>query len=180
MERGPSCDVGKKLLDRVARLGVAPRGPLKRFAERGLSLHEPIARPRVLLVGEAAGIDPALGEGIAQAIFYGSVAGDYLADRLDRDDLGFEDFARVVARSRVGVDLRLRAFATPWLYGSRTRPSIEALCVRSSALARAGMSYFAGDRVPRWLLARAAGDLAAVALVALGEGRDAISRRAST
>ena len=40
----------------------------KRYAERGFSPHEPASAPRLLLVGEAAGIDPITGEGIAQAL----------------------------------------------------------------------------------------------------------------
>ena len=53
---------------------------LKQFAERGFEPGAEIAKPRVLLVGEAAGIDIATGEGIAQAIEYGALAGPYLAD----------------------------------------------------------------------------------------------------
>jgi flavin-dependent dehydrogenase len=156
-------DVGARLVARMAAMGVPSGAKLKRFAERGLALHEPMARPRALLVGEAAGIDPALGEGIAQAILYGEVAGRYLAARIDRDDLGFEDWPRVLGGSRVGVDLRLRARATPWLYGP-SRPLAERWVASSHALARAGVRYFAGERVPRRSLARAAIELAALSL----------------
>jgi menaquinone-9 beta-reductase len=152
-------DLGDRLGSRLAKLGVRAEGlRFKRFAERGLSLHEPMARPRALLVGEAAGIDPALGEGIAQAILYGAIAGPYLARCLDRGDLGFGDWPAVVRRSRVGLDLRLRAGATPWLYG-RTRAAAERWVTGSKDLALAGIRYFAGERVPRRRLVRAALDL---------------------
>jgi flavin-dependent dehydrogenase len=155
-------DVGALLLARLERLGVSGDHRLKRFAERGLALHEPMARPRALLVGEAAGIDPALGEGIAQAIFYGAAAGPYLAACLDADDLGFAGWPRALRRSRVGLDLGLRARATPWLYG-RARPLAERWVAGSRHLAVAGLRYFAGDRVPRHRLAGAALDLGAAA-----------------
>ena len=155
--RAAGPDLGARLLARLDRLGLPAVGAVrvKRFAERGLSLHEPLSRPRALLVGEAAGIDPALGEGIAQAIFYGAVAGPYLAGCLDRGDLSFQDWPRQLRRSRVGFDLRVRAAFTPWLYG-RTRPLVERWVAGSRDLATAGMHYFAGERVPRRRLAGAA------------------------
>ena len=140
-------DVGARLAARLAALGLAKGARVKRFAERGLVMHEPLSRPRALLVGEAAGIDPVLGEGIAQAIFYGSVAGPYLARCLGRGDLHFADWRRAIARSWVGVDLGIRARMTPFIYG-RTRPLAEQWVVRSHDLAIAGMKYFAGERVP--------------------------------
>jgi flavin-dependent dehydrogenase len=154
----PTIDVGARLAARLASLGVAGGARIKRFAERGLTLHEPLARPRALLVGEAAGIDPALGEGIAQAIFYGAAAGPYLARRLERDDLAFADWPDDLSRSRVGLDLRIRTWVTPWLYG-RSRPVAERWVSGSRNLAHAGMRYFAGERVPRADLAAAAIEL---------------------
>ena len=156
-------DVGALLLARLDRMGLDGGFKLKRFSERGLSLHEPLARPRALLVGEAAGIDPALGEGIAQAIFYGATAGPYLARCLDRGDLSFADWPDALRRSRVGLDLRIRAAFTPWLYG-RARPFMEGWAARSPDLAVAGMRYWAGERVPRLRLLGAA--LSAVAVAA--------------
>jgi flavin-dependent dehydrogenase len=154
-------DVSARLRARLERAGLASDVPLKRFSERGLSLHEPLSRPRALLVGEAAGIDPVLGEGIAQAIFYGAIAGSFLARSLDRDDLGFGDWPRELRRSRLGLDLRLRAAFLPWLYGRR-RPIVEQWVGDSRDLALAGMRYFAGDHVPRHRLASAALSLGAV------------------
>ena len=153
-------DVSDRLLARLARQGISAEGlTLKRFAERGLSLHEPVARPRALLVGEAAGIDPVLGEGIAQAIQYGSVAGRYLARCLDRDDLTFADFRRELSRSRVGLDLGIRTRVLPWYYGRRSRATIERWITGSESLAIVGMHYFAGLHVPRLRMLRAAVDL---------------------
>ena len=153
-------DVSAKLLARLARLGISTEGlALKRFAERGFSLHEPIARPRALLVGEAAGVDPVLGEGIAQAIHYGAVAGPYLARCLDGDHLSFTDWRRELSRTRLGLDLSARTRALPWYYGPRSRPTIERWITRSEALASAGMLYFAGSHVPRFTLVKAVSDL---------------------
>jgi flavin-dependent dehydrogenase len=156
-------DPADRLLARTRALGVpAPAASLKRFAERGLSLNEPFAQPRVLLVGEAAGIDPTLGEGIAQAIHYGAVAGPYVHHALATNDLSFASFPRALRESRLGLDLVVRARAARLVYG-KTRPLLERWVTTSRALSIAGMSYFAGDRVDRPALARAALDLARAA-----------------
>jgi len=157
----PGRDVGETLRDRLVARGFDPEAfAVRRFAERGLSLHQPVAFDRALLVGEAAGIDPVLGEGIAQAILYGAVAGPYLAEASRRGDWTMRGFPAVLRRSRVGVDLRIRAPMTRVFYG-RTRSVTERWISRSTALGRAGMAYFAGRRVPRLALARAAVDLVA-------------------
>src|SRR5262249_48891683 len=128
------------------------------FAERGLSLHEPIAQRRMMLVGEAAGIDPVLGEGIAQAILYGAVAGKYLAGCVERNEFAFGDWPRLFRRSPVGVDLTVRRGALPFVYGA-TRRWAERWVSSSPHLARAGMAHFAGAPKSGANLARAALDL---------------------
>lgn len=159
----PGRDVGAILRERLAGQGfdvaeLERRGwRMRRFSERGLSLHQPTAFDRALLVGEAAGIDPVLGEGIAQAILYGQVAGGFLARAAAERDFSMRGFSGALRRSRVGIDLRIRAAATGVVYG-RTRPALERWITHSQALARAGMAYFAGRRVPRLALLRAAVD----------------------
>jgi flavin-dependent dehydrogenase len=116
---------------------------LKQFAERGFEPGAAIARPRVVLVGEAAGIDIATGEGIGQAIEYGAVAGGYLARALAADQLGFADWRRTVERHHLGVQLRLRHAAHRVFYGPR-RAYAERVLPRLGELLRAGLHDFAG------------------------------------
>ncbi|MBI4955308.1 MAG: FAD-dependent oxidoreductase [Myxococcales bacterium] len=159
-------DLAALLRERLQALGVATGGlAVRRFAERGLCPSEPCARPGVLLVGEAAGIDPVLGEGIAQAVLYGEVAARYLAPRILGGDTDFADWPAALARTRLGLDLRVRARALGVVYGVRTRPFVERWLTRSHALARAGARYFAGRPVPRTWLARAVLDAGAAALL---------------
>lgn len=126
----------------------------KRFAERGFDPHEPVSRPRVLLVGEAAGIDPVTGEGIAQAIQYGSVAGRYLARKLPAGDLELSDWPREIRRTMIGRDLYTRSAGCHLFYGER-RPHIEAFLHASPDFIRIGLQHFAGKRWSRGTLARA-------------------------
>lgn len=158
-------DVAARLAQRLDAIGVRPRGRVKRFAERGLSLGEPVAYERVLLVGEAAGIDPVLGEGIAQAIQYGATAGGYLATALARGDLLFRDWRSTLMASRVGWDLSVRSRAVRLFYGS-SRPVAERWVTTSRNLAVSGMRYFAGEHVPRGKIVAAAADLARCAVTA--------------
>ncbi|HMG53270.1 MAG TPA: FAD-dependent monooxygenase [Kofleriaceae bacterium] len=140
----------------------AARYRLKQFAERGFEPGAEIARPRVLLVGEAAGIDIATGEGIGQAIEYGAVAGRYLARALTADRLQFADWRRTVDRHHLGVQLRIRHAAHRAFYG-RGRARIERMLPRIGALLRAGVQDFAGVPLSGLGLLRGAGQLVAAA-----------------
>ncbi|MEW6269403.1 MAG: NAD(P)/FAD-dependent oxidoreductase, partial [Thermodesulfobacteriota bacterium] len=85
-----------------------------------IRLHRPGARicaPRVLLVGDAAGVDPLLGEGISFALQYGQLAAQTLAAGFAVDDLRFGDYQRRVARSPMGRKLRRLGLAARLLYG---------------------------------------------------------------
>ena len=161
LDSGQAIDVQTALEQHLDRRGV-PRQALRfrRFAERGLSLQAPMSRPRVLLVGEAAGIDPVLGEGIAQAILYGHTAAHYLAERRSSGACHFRDYKSHVLASRVGLDLRIRCKAARWIYGGR-RAWAEGAMTRSHHLAIAGLHYFAGRRVPRMRMAGAVRDVLA-------------------
>ncbi len=139
-------DVGAILDARLRAQGLSPHGRKKRFGERGVEPHRPFATERVLLIGEAAGIDPITGEGIAQAIEYGAVAAGYVAERLPARAFGFGDFAARLATSAVGVDLLFRSALFPFAYG-RTRAFLERYLVQSPSIVDVCMAAFAG-RLP--------------------------------
>jgi len=143
---------------------------VKQFAERGFEPGAEVARPRVLLVGEAAGIDIATGEGIGQAIEYGALAGPYLARALADDDLGFADWRAAIARHHLGLQLWIRHAAHRVFYG-RGRPTVERILPRVTALARAGVEDFAGVSVSPLRVLRGVGQLVGAALRA-GMHRD--------
>lgn len=137
-------DVRARLEQRLARAGLSlSRYPLKRFAERGFEPHEAYARPRALLVGEAAGIDAITGEGIAQAVEYGAFAGAYLAEKLAAQELSFADWRARLARSKVGIDLRIRHFLLPYYYG-RHRGWFERHFALRPEFVASSLAQFAG------------------------------------
>lgn len=132
---------------------------LKQFAERGWEPGAELARPRVLLVGEAAGIDIATGEGIGQAIEYGAIAGPYLGKALAADDLAFTSWRRAVERHHLGRQLRIRHAAYRAFYGAH-RPTIEHLLPLIPALLRVGVQDFAGAPLGKLAIVRGVGQLA--------------------
>jgi menaquinone-9 beta-reductase len=133
---------------------------LKQYAERGFQPGAPIARPRVLLVGEAAGIDIATGEGIAQAIEYGATAAPYLARAIERDDLGFANWRRYVDRHHVGWTLRIRHLCYRAFYGHR-RDSVERMMPALTSLFRVGVQDFAGLPLSKLAIMHGAGQFLA-------------------
>jgi len=151
---GAELDIHALLAARLAERGLdIGRYRIKRFAERGFEHGEPYAAPRVLLVGEAAGIDALTGEGIAQAIAYGAFAGPYLAEKLARADLRFDDFTRRLARSDLGVDVGARARILPHYFGNH-RAALEQFLLKSPDFIALGMDHFAGRRLSRRKIAR--------------------------
>jgi flavin-dependent dehydrogenase len=149
-------DIHDMLARRLAERGLElARYRLKRYAERGFELHQPYAAPRVMLVGEAAGIDALTGEGIAQAIAYGAFAGPYLAEKLLARDLTFGDFAPRLARSKVGIELGLRARIMPYFFG-KNRAKIERFLLRTPDFVTVGLQHFAGRPLSRKKIARSA------------------------
>jgi len=149
-------DVHTVLRDRLSARGLdLGRYRIKRFAERGFERHLPYARRRIMLVGEAAGIDGLTGEGIAQAIAYGAFAGPYLAEKLALREFSFSDFASRLERSPVGFELRVRGRAIPYYFGPH-RALIERFVLSTPDFFAMGLEHFAGRKLSRARLARSA------------------------
>jgi flavin-dependent dehydrogenase len=191
----PERDVKEILRARLRSLGLdLDRYRLKRFAERGFEPSIDLSRPGALLAGEAAGIDPMLGEGIPQAIEYGALAGRYLADQFARGDFTFRGWTDHVRASRLGRDLRVRAaFLERYYEGFKAKPQastktnnnkntstktslrdpIERYVLTGPAFLRVGLRYFGGKPIGRADRLRA---LASAALFAPQIGLGAIAR----
>jgi flavin-dependent dehydrogenase len=147
-------DITAMLARRLADLGLSiEHYKQKRFAERGFEPHLAYAVPRVVLVGEAAGIDALSGEGIPQAVEYGAFAGPYLAEKIAARDFRFDDWTARFARSKVGFDLRFRERLLPYYFG-RHRARLERHLVMMPAFVICSMEQFAGLPISNMLFAR--------------------------
>jgi flavin-dependent dehydrogenase len=150
--------------DARARIGayLAARGldaknyRLKQFAERGFEPGVEISARRVILVGEAAGIDIATGEGIGQAIEYGAVAGPYLARAFAKDKLVFSSWRNTVESHHLGWQMRIR-HACYRLFYSRRRATIERMMPRMKSLFPVAVQDFAGVPMSKLAIMRGAG-----------------------
>ena len=145
---GDEADVGALLDARLRAQGIDPaRCKHKRYAERGFEAASCVARGARMLVGEAAGIDPVTGEGIAQAIESGVLAGRFLAERLGRGGdggLAVDDWADHLGASRLGRDLRIRARLLGLFYGT-ARPEVERFLLESPDTLFVGCRHFAAQ-----------------------------------
>jgi flavin-dependent dehydrogenase len=163
-EQGPE-------LDEVLSAALSARGlrlsdyKKKRYAERGFHRKGRVSAPRVLLVGEAAGIDPVTGEGIAQAIQYGARAGEYLSKKLREGDVRFDDWAKSVRGASIGRDLWVRSTLARAAYG-KNRPVIERYLLDTPEFLRVGLQHFGGRKWSK----RAVTNSAVGAVVAVVKG----------
>ena len=144
-------DVAAKLDARLRSQGIDPGTcKNKRYAERGFEPTSRVAGGALMLAGEAAGIDPVTGEGIAQAIEYGSLAGQFLAGRLEGEGaVSVEGWDDALARSRLARDLRIRTRFVKLFYGP-DRALVERLLTASPDPLFVGCQHFA-DQPYDWL-----------------------------
>ncbi len=105
-----------------------------------------VSVPGALLAGEAVGVDPVTGEGIAHALEYGRLAADEIAEALATGDLGFPRWTRRIEGAFVGRHLRQSCRLAPWVYGPRGALWARAL-VSSPTLVARGLNWYAGGSI---------------------------------
>jgi flavin-dependent dehydrogenase len=145
---GEEPDLGALLAQRLRSQGIDPsRCKNKRYAERGFEPASRLARGCRMLAGEAAGIDPVTGEGIAQAIEFGVMAGRFLARALagaGADAVRLEGWQREVDTSRLARDLRIRTRLMGLYYGP-SRAEVEGFLAESPDALFVGCQHFAAQ-----------------------------------
>lgn len=92
---------------------------LQGYPIRWFDPRNPFAAPRVLLVGDAAGVDPIFGEGISLALGYGKLAARELANAMSTGDLSFNGYKRRLLQSALGQTLFFRWVIARILYALR-------------------------------------------------------------
>ncbi|MBN2118197.1 MAG: NAD(P)/FAD-dependent oxidoreductase [Anaerolineales bacterium] len=83
---------------------------------RSFSPENPISVPRVMLVGDAAGADPFLGEGISIALGYGALAAREIGWAFQRNEFSFNGYRRRVLGSALGQALIARWILSQIVY----------------------------------------------------------------
>lgn len=112
-----------------------------------------VAADGAWLVGDAAGVDPLMGEGISLAMEYGDVAAAALLAAVRRRDYGADAYQQALEHSWLGVKLRRLHLATRFFYGPAWRLGF-ALAERSRRLRALGLRWYNGvdgwDRRSGW------------------------------
>ncbi len=85
--------------------------PIRWFDRRGT-----FAKPRVLLAGDAAGVDPLFGEGISFALAYGAPVADAVEDAFERIDFSFDGYRKILMRYWLFRQLSLRVEVARFAY----------------------------------------------------------------
>ena len=95
----------------------ARAAPWKAFPIRTLTPRSAVAAPRALLVGDAAGVDPLMGEGISFALEYGDLAAQAVVEAVTTGDWSFGGYARAVQDGPIGRKLRRLGLGARLFYG---------------------------------------------------------------
>ncbi len=93
----------------------------------------PCSLRRVLLVGDAAGVEPLFGEGIVSALAYGRLAAMTAIEALRDEDYSFSDYEKRVRSSPIGSMMRSRRMIARRLYAN---PKLARLFLRQGAVIR--------------------------------------------
>ncbi len=163
---GSGAQLTRWLRAEIDRLGGAAV-PVQSFPIRWYGRGVRIAAPHVLLAGDAAGVDPLMGEGISYAFEYGRRAAAAATRAFTSHDFAFADYERSVAASWMGKKLRRLHLAVRLFYGPTWRVWF-ALAAHSRSAQEIGIRWYNGvdgwDQRSGWEAARAwwRGDVSAV------------------
>jgi len=91
------------------------------------------SQPRVLFVGDAAGLEPLFGEGITSALGLGTIAAQFAFDALLDNDFSFSGYEKRIRSSRIGSMMRRRHMVARRIY---SHPKLARLLLRHGALLR--------------------------------------------
>jgi len=162
---GKCGEQSRMIAELVAAFPELPLDGLKRRATRWHSFPirwfdaaDSYARGRVILAGDAAGVDPLMGEGISCAFEHGKLAANAIGKFLDGGGAALSAYDRALHEGAVGKKLGKLVFAARHFYGPHHRLFFR--LARVSRRAREiGVDWYNGvrhlDEVPtRRLIAR--------------------------
>ena len=130
---------------------------LKSFPIRWFDGADRFASGRVVLAGDAAGVDPLMGEGISCAFEHGRLAAEAVVAFLDGDRESLARYDRELHRGPVGRKLRRLAFAARHFYGPHHRIYFR-LAQMSRRAQEIGIDWYNGaDHTDEISVARALG-----------------------
>jgi flavin-dependent dehydrogenase len=137
------------------------------FPIRWFDAADNYARGRVMLAGDAAGVDPLMGEGISCAFEHGKLAANAICGFLDGDSGALRGYDRALHEGAVGRKMSKLAFAARHFYGPHQRLFFRLARVSRRAQ-ELGVDWYNGARhldelptrrlIARWARAVLSGD----------------------
>jgi len=121
----------------------APSPKFRAFPIYGYTPGRPLAAPHVVLVGDAAGAEPLMGEGISFALEYGKFAAQAILPALRTSRFDFSQYTETLNRSWLGKKLTRLHMTTRMFYGGTSRLWF-ALAARSRRLQSIGLKWYNG------------------------------------
>lgn len=140
-------------LKELLRAALAQRGQnLDEQALKGYPIHwfdrrGRFSQPRVLLVGDAAGTDPLLGEGIAFALGYGEVAAAVIGEAFERQDFSFAGYRQRILAHPLLSQLAVRTWIARLVYRLKN-PRLIRLGWSKTPWLLAGLAWYNPDLIP--------------------------------
>jgi flavin-dependent dehydrogenase len=146
----PGGEVKAALAKALAHRGIdIETVKLRPFSTRPFVKGSTLALEGIVLVGEAAGIDRATGEGIGQAIVMGGMAARHLARALRTGGVSFDAYDREVRGSTIGRHMLQSAWLARRVYGGgRLGSPARRLLLHSTFARDAAMRWYNGSSLP--------------------------------
>jgi flavin-dependent dehydrogenase len=139
-----NADLQRLLAYDLASLKSQVSGPkFRAFPIYGYTPGRPLAAPHVVLVGDAAGAEPLMGEGISFALEYGKFAAQAILPTLRTRRWDFSEYSETLAHSGLGKKLTRLHMTACMFYGSTSRFWF-ALAARSRRLQSVGLKWYNG------------------------------------
>ncbi len=123
---------------------ASSHGGYKAFPIRWYAPQQRFVLDRVLLAGDAAGVDPLMGEGISYAFEHGRLAAQALDDFFDGKAGALAAYDQALHRGVVARKLRRLGFAARRFYGPRHRLYFR-LAALSRSAQRIGIDWYNGS-----------------------------------
>jgi flavin-dependent dehydrogenase len=120
----PPYDAGtmqRELWRLLGSIGVSERPAWKAFPIHTYHPAARLAAPHALLVGDAAGVDPLMGEGISFALEYGVHAAEAILEARHTGEWSFAAYERAIHAGPLGRKLGRLVWAAERCYGPRWR-----------------------------------------------------------
>ncbi len=124
--------------ERIAQFGY------RAFPIRWHKSESPAVFGKALLAGDAAGVDPLMGEGISCALEHGKLAARPILDSLDGDPAALGSYDHAVRLGSVGKKLRRLGFAARRFYGPRHQLYFKLAGMSRTAM-QIGINWYNGE-----------------------------------